>query len=88
MRKSLMTASAGALQTDEYVSLVRRARSHVGWSAIAVALGFLAVLLVVSLAWARVDANKSIVSPAWVPTDANVSFEPYSYYGGHRVAYE
>jgi len=61
------TAPKGALQIDEYVSLV-------GWGAIAVALVFLSALLFVSLARA--------------PIDANLSFEPYSYYGGHGVAYE
>ena len=68
------TAAAEALRTDGYVRLVRRARPYVGWGAIAVALGILAVL--------------HFVRPAWVPTDANVSFEPYSYYGGHGVVYE
>jgi hypothetical protein len=68
------TAAAEALRIDEYVSLVRRARPYVGWGAIFVALGILAAL--------------HVARPAWVPTDANVSFEPYSYYGGHGVAYE
>ena len=81
------TAPEGALQTHESVTLVRRARPHVGWGAIAVALGFLAVLLLVSLLWARVDPNKSFISPSWATTDANASFEPYSYYGGHGVTY-
>ena len=76
-----------ALQTAEYASLVRRART-LGWGAIAVALSFLAVLFLVSLARARVDPNRSFVSPVWVTTDARQSFEPYSYYGGHAVAYE
>ena len=48
--------------------------SLVGWGAIAVALVILSVSLFVSLARA--------------PMDANVPFEPYSYYGGHGVAYE
>jgi len=77
-----------ALQTAEYLGRVRRARTHLGWAAIAVTLGFLAVLLLVSLARARVDPNSSFVSPVWATTDANVSFEPYFYYGGHGVAYE
>jgi hypothetical protein len=59
-----------------------------GWGAIAVALGFFAVLLIVGLARARVDPNRSFVSPVWATTDANASFEPYFYYGGHGVAYE